>query len=310
MNSLDRRGFLGAAVATTLGMSSLQARQQPPAIPFGFSLYGMRSLSLDDALAACAKIGYDAVELAVMPGWPADPRSLNKDARRRLRERLRTLNLQLAALMENTPPDADDKVHRTQLDRLQAAAELGRELSPDATPVIETILGGPAGQWDKLRQRFADRVASWAQVAAKTRTVIAVKPHRSNAMNLPEQGLWLLKQVNSDWIRLGYDYSHFQFRQLTVADTLKAMLSQTRFVHVKDVRLDKGRVRFLLPGEGTIDYVDLFTRLRTSGYRGCVCVEVSGMIHSQIGYDPVATARRCYQNLAPAFQKAGIRRGT
>jgi len=301
---MQRRDFLLSSVATSFGLS-LRAAQAAPAITFGFSLYGMRSLPLDDALAACAKIGYNAVELAAMPDWHANPARLNKEARTRLRDRLRELRLALPALMENTPLTGDAKVHRMQMDRLTRAAELGHALS-DPAPVIETILGGRAGEWDTVRRSFAERLADWARLAETARTVIAVKPHRLNAMNTPEQALWLLDQVKSPWIKLAYDYSHFEQRDLSLMETLKAMAPQTRFVHVKDVRVENGRVQFLLPGAGTINYDTLLRELAAVNYRGCVCVEVSGQIHSAQGYNPTATAQRCFDNLAPAFRRAGI----
>ncbi len=306
---LSRRRFLTGTVAGVAVLSQLRAGPTAKAaLPFAFSLYGMRSLGVVAGLEACAKIGYDAVELAVMPGWPADPRTLGKDERRRVRQRLRDLNLTLPALMENLPLDVEDKIHQAQVERLRGAAALGQELAPDAPPLIETILGGKPGQWDMLRRRFADRLADWARVGEAARTLIVIKPHRMNAMNLPEHALWLLRQVQSPWIKLGYDYSHFHYRALTLADTLKAMLPQTRFVHVKDVRVEKERVQFLLPGEtGQIDYASLLKQLRGGDYRGCVCVEVSGMISGRKGYDPIAAAQRCYQNLLPAFQQAGLR---
>lgn len=301
---MQRRTFILSALAGGLGCS-LHAAQERPAITFGFSLYGMRTLPLDTALETCAKIGYKAVELPVMPDWPADPARLNKEARTRLRERLQSLHLELPALMENTPLTADAKTHRLQMDRLTRAAELGHALA-DTPPVIETILGGRAGEWDKLRRSFADRLAEWARLAETARTVIVIKPHRMNAMNTPEHVLWLLDQVKSPWIKVGYDYSHFQHRDLSIADTVKQFAPHTRFVHVKDVRVENGRVQFLLPGDGDIDYTALLRELRASGYRGSVCVEVSGQIHNAKGYDPTATARRCYENLAPAFRRAGL----
>jgi hypothetical protein len=36
-------------------------------------------------------------------------------------------------------------------------------------------------------------------------------------------------------------------------------------------------------------------------------VEVSAQISNRAGYDPVAAARRCYEKLAPAMRKAGLR---
>jgi len=313
-HSFDRRTFLARTGILAAG-STLVARPDPvaaepapTAIRLGFSLYGMRSLSLEAALEACATIGYDAVELATMPGWQADPALLKAEQRLRLRDQLRQHKLSLAALMENTPVDGDEKAHQAQLERLKAAAELGHELAPEAPPVLETILGGKVDQWDELKALVARRCADWARLAERARVVIAVKPHRFQALNTPEQARWLIEQVDSRWLRLVYDYSHFEHRDMPLAETLKALLPYTAFIHVKDTRKEQGKVQFVLPGEGTIDHVALFKQAEALGYHGCFCVEVSGQIHGQKGYDPLATARRCYDKLAAAFEKAGIRR--
>ena len=308
-----RRAFLAQTAAGSLALTNpafarAQVEKAPQIISFGFSLYAMRTLTLNAALEACAKIGYDAVELALMPNWPAEPKRLDRDQRRQLRDRLRNLRLGLPALMENLPLHGNAQTHRDNLQRLQAALDLGAELSPDAPPLIETILGGATGDWDKLRRQFADRLGDWARLAEKHKTVLAVKPHRSNAMNLPSQALWLLDQVKSPWIKLAYDYSHFQHRDLSIADTVKQLLPHTRFIHIKDTRLEKGRATFVLPGDGGVDYPQLLRGIRAADYRGCICVEVSGQVQNLKGYDPLAAARRSYENVAPAFTKAEIRR--
>ncbi len=306
--SIDRRAFLTAAGALAIAPAALAQDKPPQVIPFAFSLYGMRTLGLDAALEACAKIGYDAVELALMPGYHAEPKQLTKDARRRLRDRLAKLRLGLPALMENLPLAGNEQSQRDNLARLQAAFDLGQDLSPDAPPLVETILGGGVNDWDKLRRQFADRLGEWAKLAEKHKTIIAVKPHRFNAMNLPAHALWLMEQLKSPWIKLAYDFSHFQHRDLTIADTVKQLLPDTRFIHIKDTRLVDKRATFVLPGDGGIDYVELLRAIRTAGYRGCVCVEVSGQVSGAKGYDPLAAARRCYTNVAPAFTKAELRR--
>jgi len=65
-----RRAFLAHTAASLAFpvIASAQPDKTPQIMPFAFSLYGMRSLGLDAALELCAKIGYDAVELALMPG--------------------------------------------------------------------------------------------------------------------------------------------------------------------------------------------------------------------------------------------------
>ena len=155
-----------------------------------------------------------------------------------------------------------------------------------------------------------DRVASPppARVAEAARTVIAIKAHVGGAVHTPEAALWLWRQADSPWIKLAYDYSHFQLRSFSLEQSLRAMAPQTAFIHVKDSRGDAARVQFLLPGEGDIDYAAYLRLLHEARYAGYVVVEVSGQIHGKPGYDPIAAARKSYQHLARTFEAAGARR--
>ena len=45
------------------------------------------------------------------------------------------------------------------------------------------------------------------------------------------------------------------------------------------------------------------------GYRGDFCCEVSSQIWKMnLSYEPVAATRLCYENMAKAFEKAGVPR--
>ncbi|MFM8270826.1 MAG: sugar phosphate isomerase/epimerase, partial [Gemmata sp.] len=83
---LTRRQLL-AALPAALPRAARSAAA-PARVPLGFSLYGMKALALADALKLCREIGYDGVEFALMAGYPAEPKGLNAEARRALRQRL------------------------------------------------------------------------------------------------------------------------------------------------------------------------------------------------------------------------------
>ena len=301
MPPITRREWLAASSLLLVGRTAVA--QKPARVPLGFSLYGMKTLTLADAIAACAKIGYDGVELALMPGFPAEPKVLSADARKELRKRLADAKLALHGLMENLPALGDDKVHAANLDRLKAAAELGHALSPDAPPPIETVLGGKPAEWDKVKDRLAERLTAWAAVAKDAKTVIAVKPHVGNALHSIAGATWLMKQVNSPWLRLAFDYSHLFLRGEKLADAIAALVPHAAFVHVKDAKGTPEKFEFLLPGTEGTDYAEYATALRKAKYAGPVVVEVSAQVFNKPGYEPVAAAKQCYAKLAPAFNK-------
>ena len=313
--SVSRRHFLNqcavgaAALATGLMAPAASANAKgQPMIPFGFSLYGMKTLDVDVALRTCAEIGYDSVEWVANAGWPTEPKNIGNAERKRLASLFDSLGLRLHGIMENLSLVAGDDVIKANLDRLKDAAELAHALAPKRMPVIETTLGGKPDAWKDVKNLMADRLNAWAEVGKNSKAVICIKAHVGGALHTPEDTAWMVKQVNSPWIKVVYDYSHFQLRGYKLADSMGQLIGQTRFIHIKDTNGgDDKKFQFLLPGDGQTDYVEYLTHLKNSGYRDPVTIEVSGQVFNQKGYDPIVAAKHCYERLAPDFEKAGVR---
>jgi len=320
MPAYSRRQFLRFVAATSAGGALCRDPEASAGrydeaqgeasrrIGLGFSLYGMKGLSLADALRECAEIGYDGVELALMPGYSAEPKSLSAARRREVRDLLASLELALPAMMDNFHPVVEDAEHGRNLERIRSAAELAHAVSPASPPLLETVLGGRPRQWDDLKGPMVERLRQWAKVAEEHDLLICVKPHVSGALHRPDDALWLLEQVESPAIGLAYDYSHFQLRGLSMAETIDRLVPVASFIHVKDTEGDAENVRFLLPGDGSTDYGDYLRQVNAAGYEGYVVVEVSGQLHNKPDYDPHAAARRSYAALAEAFDEAEVRR--
>ncbi|NDA66368.1 MAG: sugar phosphate isomerase/epimerase [Verrucomicrobia bacterium] len=266
----------------------------------------MKTLPVEQALRVCAEIGFHDVEFALNPGYATEPKLLSPAQRKELRAQLAGLGLRLAALMDNIHLTADDATHTKNLERIQAAAQLAHDLTPDAPPVLETVMGGKPAEWDKVKAQMAARLADWGKAAAAGKITLCIKPHVGSAAHLPEHALWLLDHVKNPAVKAAYDFSHYQLRGLDLGKTLDALLPHTAFIHVKDAIGDAAKFQFALPGEGTIDYADYFRRLKAANWSGSVCVEVSGQVFGKPGYDPVVAAKKCHAALAPAFKQAGL----
>lgn len=298
MSLFTRRECLAlAASATVLPAFARTATK----LPLGFSLYGMKSLALPEALKVCRDCRYDGVEIAAMPGYHADPEKLTVADRKELRKRLSDSGLTLMGVMENLPVLGPAATQKANLERLKAAAELANTLSPDAPPAVETVLGGKPAEWDKVKDPFAERLADWAKIGQQAKVVIAVKPHVANALHTVAGATWLIKQVNSPWLRLAFDFSHFELRGVKLNDAVSGLIPHSVFVHVKDARGTAEKFEFLLPGEGATDYVALAKQLAEAKYDGPVVVEVSGMVSGKAGYDAATAAKACFRSLSTVF---------
>lgn len=298
-----RRQFLQhAATAAALAAFAPASRAAGSGISLGFSLYGMKTVPVDEALRTCAEIGYRNVELALNPGFPTEPKLLSVDARKNLRSQLAASRLDVSALMLNLSLTANDDAHAKNLDAIKAAARLAADLALPQ-PIAETVLGGKPAEWDNVKDRMAERLQSWAAASAGKLT-LAVKAHVGSAVNSPERLLWLIGKANSPAIKVAYDYSHFQLAGIPLADSLKALLPQTKFIHLKDATGDAKKFQFLLPGESSTDYAAYFKLLKQLGYNGPAVVEVSGQIFNKPGYDPIAAAKKCFAVLSAALARA------
>lgn len=311
---LSRREWNRMAAGMTAGLfvpcTRLMAGRVKTAdgLTLSIGTYSLAGMSVEESLTLLATIGYDAVEIAVQTGMDAEPIRMPRERRATVRQRLTETGLKLTSLMENLVPASDDRQHAASMDRLRRVMEMAHDLAPDQPPLVQTILGG--GQWEAKKQLFCDRLGDWAKLAEEMRVVLAIKPHRMQAMSRPSEAIWLIRQLgDTPWLRMVYDYGHYIYRDMPLEATVAESLPYTALVVVKDTIVEGGKTRFALAGAtGTIDYPKLLRLLYDGGYRHGVCCEVSAQIWKQPGYDPSAVAKTCYQNMAAAFQAAGVPR--
>jgi inosose dehydratase len=292
---ITRRSWIELIAAAAL------CRAEPRKLTFGFSLYGMKSLSWRDGIAQIARIGYKSTELCLRSGWDTEPKLLTKADRAEIRRRLGDLGLSLSSVMENVALAHPGGSRTANLERLSAAAQICYECSPGAPALIETTLGGRPDSWDGSKHAMADELQTWASRAGELNCTLAIKAHSKTVVNVPERLLWLFGQVKSPRLKLVYDYSHYYAFGLDMRKTMEQVVPHAAFVHIKDTI---GRVpnhHFVLPGDGTVDFREYASHLIDLGYGGPVVVEVSVDVFGQPGYDPVRAAEHVWRVVSPAF---------
>lgn len=274
--------------------------------PLSFGTYGLPGYTLADAIRLVAETGFDAIEIAAMPGYHGAPDQLSTVQRAEIRSHLSGSGLQLGALMGLPRPDTKKTAKNTEW--VEQLLELATALSPGNPPMIQSVLGG--GKWEEKKALYRDCLGPWVKLASEAGVKLGIKPHRGHAMSRPDQAIWLIEQLDAaGTLSLVYDYSHYAFRDMSVEDTVKTALPHTGYLVMKDAVQTGDKVRFALPGEtGKMPHARILRLFHEGGYCGEICCEVSSQVWKQEGYDPRQAAATCCRNLTRIYSKAGVPR--
>lgn len=276
------------------------------------STWGMPQVPIDDAVAHCAALGFDGLELTVIPGWSTDAAGLDAAARRRIRRLYDDHRLELCGFSGNTPLLAEDPpAHAEHMARLRGYLDLAAELQrPGERLTVSTTSGGDPDDWEQVKDMLVDCFGELAQYAQRAGVLIGMEPHVGAALHRPEQVLWLLEQIDSPGLTIHFDISHFHVQGMAMESVIAQLAPHSAHTHVKDERGLAPNHEFLIPGEGEVNYVRYLRAMQRAGYDGHIVVEISLMVQGRPDYDPLAAASRSYRVLAHAFDEAGIARAT
>lgn len=276
----------------------------------GYCTWGMPHVPVDTMIPFLARTGYTGIELTVIPGYTTDLALLDRDERRRIAQMLKDHHLDLPAIAGQTnmvelDPDKADY----NWGRLTSAVDLAVEWAQNGVPpAVDTTVGGTSEQWDELKPLLFERMDALVRYGAERGVVIAAEPHVSNMLDTPERVLELVQTIDSPFLKLNFDISHFNVQGYSIAESVSALAPHTVHTHVKDERGVVPNYEFLIPGEGEFDYVAYLHAMREHGYEGYITAEISYMVQRRPNYDALAAAEQTYATLARAFDEAGFSR--
>ena len=276
----------------------------------GYSTWGMPSLPIDIALEHLAALGFDGVELTVIPGFSTELDTLDSADRRRIRQLLNDHGLGLPAVAAHQPLLAtEEDVHAENWRRLIKSADLCSDLAgTDGVPVLNTTLGSNPNEWDSQREFILERVGSLVDYCSAREVVLAIEPHVVDGLNSPDRSIWLLEEIGSFYLKLNFDISHFEVQGMPTAEVVHLLAPRSAHTHVKDQQGLVPDYEFLIPGEGPFDFVQYLQLMKMAGYDGYITAEVSMQVQGRPDYDPLAAADLTYHTLDSAFREAEISR--
>ena len=258
---------------------------------------------LDDVFTYCAKLGYDAVEVAPFT-LAAHVTDISAAERARIRASAARASLAISAIhwvlvrtegLHLTSPDAAtrERTARYFCELVDFCADIGSDTIVVGSPKQRSLLPGVTSEqaWAWATDVFRPSVAR----AAERAVTICFEPlplEDTNFITTAAEAVRFTQQLNSPHFKVILDTRAMSWEEKPIPQILRESRGHFAYVHANDKNL-KG------PGFGAVDFVPIAAALREVGYDGTVSVEV---FNYDEGPEVIAT-----QSLAYLRRTFGVR---
>jgi len=247
----------------------------------GYRTVAFSDRPIEEALAAIAEAGYDAVELC-LEHPDLNPLNLSVARVAELSQRLGEYHLTLAAVSYHGIQDQlEDRRQRTYA-AIARLGDLGAKVF-----VVASRREDPArlrAQWDEAVSLYCEL----ADLCAPQGCTLAVEPQPGLVVRSSEDLVKMIRACNHPRVGANIDIAH---ASLTSDDLSWAVFQLgERLVHVHVSDAAGGTHRHLLPGEGEVDFDEAREILDSARYQGPLVVDIP-----RTDGDPAEVCRAAYQ---------------
>src|SRR3954451_4902215 len=272
-----------------------------------FSTNAYLRFPFDEAADRIASFGYDGLELMadVPHAWPAGLLEGPKRGIRQAMERNGLAFSNVNAFMMNAVADhrqpywvpsfiePDEGYRRTRIDHTRRALSLCAELG---APHITTEPGGPLAPGQTRQQAmdlFVEVLKPLAEHAHSVGVLLLIEPEPGLLIETTDQYLEVAERVDAPSIGLNFDVGHAYCVAEDIPRAIARLAPQIRHYHFEDIAATRVH-HHLVPGTGAIDFAEVVTAIRQTGYDGWLTVELYPFLD-----DPDDAARRAIEVLRP-----------
>jgi sugar phosphate isomerase/epimerase len=245
---------------------------------FGICNETFQNWKIDDVFNACARIGYDAVEVApfTLAKYVTD---IPTAERTRIRQAAASAGIAISGIhwvlvqaegMYLTSPDAATRTRTANYfcDLAHFCADLGGKVIVVGSPKQRSLL--PGVTLDQAWAWATDVFRPSVKAAAERGVTICFEPlpaEDTDFINTAADAVRFTRQLESPNFKVILDVRAMSWEDRPVPDIIRACKGDFAYVHANDKNL-KG------PGFGDVDFRPIAAALKDVGYGGTVSVEV------------------------------------
>ena len=247
---------------------------------------------IQESICKASQMGYDGVELALREAGEINPSTLSRwlsDAHIQVSAISTGQVFAVSGLTFTDPtPDARTQIRKTFFDLIDLAA--------DFAPIINVGRArGSIQSGQTIREAtelFTQSIDPVLEYAAQKNVTIIIEPvnrYEINFVNNLDEGLDLLAAVKYANLGLMPDVFHMNIEDDYIGKSLIRAGSAVRYIHLADSNR-------LAPGQGHIDFDEVFSALSEIGFDGWASVEILPLP------DPDTAAREAAAYLRPRIR--------
>ncbi len=204
-------------------------------------------------------------------------------------------NTWLPSWIESDPERRKIRISHT-LDCLGVAHRLGAEC-------ISIPPGGPLEKGMTRAQAMKLFLAGLDQVipeAEKLGIKLLIEPEPDLLIERSSEFLELIREIRSDIVGANFDIGHFYCVGEDPAAAFEELRQWTGHVHIEDIAASR-KHHHLVPGQGAIDYAEVFRAMKRLDYKGDICLELYTCTDA-----PEEAGKQSLEFLGPIFEQAGL----
>ncbi len=216
------------------------------------------------------EIGYGGVEFPVF--------AFDNANYKKMRKHLDDLKLE-STIVTCVPPDAnpispDAKIRKAGLQHMKNAIDtaeiLGAKIVAGPFTAPLGTIGRPRtdGEW-KFGVETMQKAAEYAQKKKITLTLEPLNRFETYFINTLDDAVKFAREVKNPRFKVMYDTFHGNIEEKNISDALRKAKSKIGHIHISEN--DRG-----IPGDGHIDFKEVFDFLKEANYKGWVMIEAFG----------------------------------
>ncbi|MCF8069253.1 MAG: sugar phosphate isomerase/epimerase [Desulfobacterales bacterium] len=273
---------------------------------FAYSTNAFVKYSLKDAINKISEIGFGGVEIMcdIPHLYPLNVKNEDLDDLQQTVDNtgIKITNLNcftlfavgdtyLPSWIESDPARRDVRVNHT-LQCIEIAASLG----------CRNISIPPGGPLDDMSEKeaiilFHKELEKVIPFAEEMNVKLLIEPEPELLIEKSKQIKSFVKNVASDIVGINFDIGHFYCVGEPPDEVLDDLIEWVGHMHLEDIARNREH-KHLIPGEGAINFRAMFSKIRSIGYEGDICLELYPYIDN-----PEEAGIKSMKHLSPIFRE-------